>query len=217
MNGWIVGASLRDTSQEPGGGYSVAPPWLALSVIPETHDPRRMDLELEGKKIAVFVAKMFEDLELWYPALRLREAGATVDLVGPEVATYTGKHGVPATADRSIHEVSAQDYDAVIIPGGYSPDHMRREPRMVEVLRELHDAGGLVATICHGGWMLASARVLEGRKVTSFYAIRDDLENAGARWVDEEVVVDGNLVTSRTPADLPAFCRTIIQRLADAG
>ena len=126
---------------------------------------------------------------------------------------HTGKFGYPVAVDKSATEVSAEDFDAVVIPGGYAPDLMRRYPAMVLLVRDAYLKGKVVASICHGGWMLASAKILAGRTVTSFFAIRDDLEHAGATFVDAEVVVDGNLITSRKPEDLPAFCRALIAAL----
>ena len=174
-------------------------------------------MSLEGKSVAVLVEDIYEDLELWYPVYRLREAGAEVVLVGPESGkTYTSKHGYPAPADRAAGDVSAAEYDAVIIPGGYAPDRMRRHPAMVKLVADAVRDDKTVAAICHGGWMLCSADALRGRRVTSFVAIRDDMVHAGAEWVDEQVVCDGNLITSRTPADLPAFLRSILASLAQA-
>ncbi len=174
-------------------------------------------MTLSGKHIAVLVEDIYEDLELWYPVYRLREEGAKVSLVGPESGkTYTSKHGYPAKADRAAEDVSAADFDAVIIPGGYAPDRMRRDPAMVKLVAEAVEQDKLVAAICHGGWMLCSAGELSGRRVTSFSAIKDDLVNAGAEWVDKEVVRDGNLITSRKPDDLPAFLRSIIESFAES-
>ena len=171
-------------------------------------------MTLEGKTAAVLVEDIYEDLELWYPVYRLREEGATVSLIGPEAGkTYSSKHGYPAKADLAAGDVSAADYDAVIIPGGYAPDRMRRDPAMVKLVADAVQQEKTVAAICHGGWLLCSAGVLEGRRTTSFSAIRDDMVNAGAIWVDEEVVRDGNLITSRKPDDLPAFLRSIIESL----
>jgi protease I len=167
-------------------------------------------MSLEGRTIAVFVAKLYEDLELWYPYYRMKEEGAEVVLIGPERETYAGKHGLPATADRAIAAARPDQFDALIIPGGYSPDHMRRSPPMVEFVRAMHASGKPVAAICHGGWMLASADIVRGKNVTGFFSIKDDLVHAGAVWNDQEVVRDGNIITSRTPTDLPAFCRTLI-------
>ncbi len=169
---------------------------------------------LKGKRIAVLVEKMYEDLELWYPVLRLREAGCDVKIVGPKAGeSYPSKHGYPAKSDTAAAEVRAADVDAVIVPGGYAPDHMRRHKPMIELVADAARSGKVVAAICHGGWMLCSARCLEGKKVTSFFAIRDDMENAGATWQDAECVRDGNLVTSRTPDDLPAFMKGIFEAL----
>lgn len=171
-------------------------------------------MKLQGKKIALFVADIYEDTEYWYPFYRMKEEGAKVVTIGPEAQEYSSKHGVPAKADRSIQDVKPEDFDALIIPGGYSPDQMRRVPEMVAFVRDLHGQGKPVAAICHAGWMLASAGIVKGRRATSFFSIRDDMENAGAHWVDEEVVEDSGIITSRFPPDLPAFCRTIIQALA---
>lgn len=163
-------------------------------------------------RFAVLVENIYEDQELWYPVRRLQEAGAEVVLVGPKAGeTYKSKYGYPAKADRAAEDVSADDFDGVIIPGGYAPDHMRRHKAMVNLVREAVEGDKIVAAICHAGWMLASADVLKGRRVTSFFAIRDDMTNAGADWVDEEVVRDKNLITSRTPDDLPAFMRTVLE------
>jgi len=168
----------------------------------------------KGKKVAVLVADMYQELEFWYPYLRLKEEGATVVAVGPEAKAYESKLGYPAQAELGVKEVRAKDFDAVVIPGGYAPDYMRRSPELVAFVREMAQAGKPVAAICHGGWMLCSARVVRGKKVTSVAAIRDDLENAGATWVDEPVVVDGNLITSRVPSDLPAFMQALLTALA---
>lgn len=165
----------------------------------------------DEKCFAVLVEDQYEDQELWYPVQRLREAGAAVQIVGPEAGkTYTSKHGYPATSDKGAGEVVAEDFDGVIIPGGYAPDRMRRHQEMVGLVRQAFDAGIIVAAICHAGWMLCSAGLLEGKKATSFFAIKDDMIHAGAIWVDCEVVQDGNLITSRTPDDLPVFMRKII-------
>ena len=173
---------------------------------------------LAGKQIAILAEDLYEDQELWYPLLRLREAGAEVVVVGPGPAkTHASKHGYPVEVDKLVHEVEAADFDAVIIPGGYAPDRMRRHPAMVALVRQAVLTDKVVAAICHAGWMLASAEVLQGRTVTGFFAIKDDLIHAGAHYRDAEVVVDGNLITSRQPGDLPAFCRAIIQALAGEG
>lgn len=174
-------------------------------------------MTLSGKRVAVLVEELYQELELWYPVLRLREAGAEVTVVGPKGGeTYRSKTGYPARADRGIEEVRPEEFDAVVVPGGYAPDLMRRHEAMVRFVREMAERGKVVAAICHAGWMLASAGVVAGRRVTSFFSIRDDLRHAGAEWVDQEVVVDGRLITSRKPDDLPAFCREIIRALAGA-
>jgi protease I len=173
-------------------------------------------VELAGARVAILAETLYEDLELWYPYYRLREAGADVFVVGSGSAeTYQSKHGYPVTVDAEADTVTASQFDAVIIPGGYSPDHMRRHPGMVRLVKDAHDQGKVVAAICHAGWMLASANVLRGRTATSYRSIKDDMVNAGANWVDREVVRDDNLVTSRSPADLPAFMRTIIAALRE--
>lgn len=171
-------------------------------------------MEIKGKKVGILVEELYQELEVWYPLLRLKEAGGEVHVIGPEKKAYKSKLGYPAEADRKASEVKAADYDAIVIPGGYAPDIMRRHREMVDIVKEALDAKKVVASICHGGWMLCSSGGIEDRKVTGFFAIADDLKNAGAEYVDEEVVVDGgNLVTSRTPDDLPAFCRAIIECL----
>ena len=173
---------------------------------------------LAARKIAILAENFYEDLELWYPLLHFRGMGADVTVVGSgSSGTYTGKHGYPVTVGRAASQVKAGDFDAVLIPGGYAPDHMRRYPEMVSLVREAFEQGKVVAAICHGPWMLASAHILRGKKVTAFFAIKDDLVHAGATYVDQEVMVDGNLITSRKPDDLPAFCRAIAAALGGEG
>lgn len=165
------------------------------------------------KNLLAFVDDIYEDLELWYPKLRLEAAGYGMVLAAPEVKLYTGKHGYPAYADALLKEVSSADYCGLLIPGGFMPDKLRRDPKVKQLTVEFFEAGKLVAFICHGGWIPISARILKGRRVTGSLGIKDDLENAGAVWVDEPVVVDGNLVSSRTPRDLPAFGEAMVQFL----
>ena len=175
-------------------------------------------MELTNKRIALLCEDYFDDQELIYPLHRMREAGAELHVVGPEAGkSYKSKAGFEIKADKAAASISAQDYDAVIIPGGYSPDRMRRTPAMVDFVREMNSQGKVVAAICHAGWMLISANIVRGRTVTGFFSIHVDLRNAGAEVVDREVVRDGNLITSRTPADLGAFCRTIIEALQGGG
>jgi protease I len=164
--------------------------------------------------VAILTAELFEDVELWYPYYRLLEAGFDVELVGGEAGrSYPGKRGTTAAATLAVADLSSGDVEGIVVPGGYSPDHMRRIPEMVGLLRDVGEAGKPAAAICHGPWMLASAGLVSGRRVTSFPSIRDDLVNAGGEWVDEAVVVDGNVVTSRTPADLPAFMPEVLRLL----
>jgi protease I len=166
------------------------------------------------KQVAILVEDLYEDLELWVPLHRLREAGHRPVLVGPQAGkTHASKHGYPARAELAASEARADDLAGLIVPGGYAPDRMRRHPAMVDLVRQVHAQGKLVAAICHGGWMLASAGVVRGRRCTGFFSIADDLRNAGARFEDAEVVRDENLVTSRTPEDLPAFCRAVLEVL----
>jgi protease I len=166
---------------------------------------------MSTRKIAVLVENFYQELEVWYPLLRLREAGIEAFTVGPAAGeTYKSKLGYPVVAERSIGDVSAADLDAVVIPGGWAPDFLRRDQRFVRLVRDMDAAGKPIAAICHAGWLLCSAGILRNRRATSFFAIQDDMINAGARWVDEEVVVDANLITSRKPEDLPAFCRALL-------
>jgi protease I len=168
------------------------------------------------KCVAVLVEDLYQDLEVWYPMLRLREAGYEVMAVGSGRKTsFVGKYGYPVQADVSAEEVRASDLDGVVVPGGYAPDILRRYDAVNALVREMDQEGRLVASICHGAWVLISAGVLKGRRMTCFSAIRDDVVNAGALFEDLEVVRDGHLVTSRTPEDLPAFLRSILEVLGE--
>jgi protease I len=174
-------------------------------------------MSLKGKRVAILAENLYQEMELWVPYYRLKEAGAAVKVIGTGSAkSYTSKHGYPVAVDAAADEVKAKEFDAVVIPGGYAPDLMRRSTAMVGLVREAFQQGKVVAAICHAGWMLCSAGVLKGKTATCFHAIKDDMVNAGARYVDEEVVVDGNLITSRKPDDIPAFCREIIKALEKA-
>jgi protease I len=172
-------------------------------------------MQLKGKRVAILAENLYQEMELWVPYYRLKEEGAEVQVVGTGGAkSYTSKHGYPVNVDIQAEQVTAVEYDAVVIPGGFAPDLMRRSAAMVKLVREAFQQGKVVAAICHAGWMPVSAGILKGKRATSFFSIKDDLVNAGATWVDEEVVVDGNLITSRTPGDLPAFCREIVRALS---
>ncbi|HSE27954.1 MAG TPA: type 1 glutamine amidotransferase domain-containing protein [Gemmatimonadales bacterium] len=170
-------------------------------------------MSLTGTRVLFFCAPQYEDLELWYPKLRLEEEGVRTVVAGLGEKTYAGKRGYPCTPDTVVDAVSAADVDGLVIPGGYAPDLLRRSAKVLSLTREVFEAGKPVAFICHAGWVPISARIVKGRRVTSVGAIRDDLENAGALWEDAPVVVDGNLISSRTPADLGVFCRAIIAAL----
>lgn len=164
-------------------------------------------MNVDDKRLAILVEDQSEDQELWYPVQRLREAGTAVTIVGPEAGkTCKPKHGYPAKSDKPASEVATDDLDGLIIPGGYPPDRIRRNELMVALVRDARQTGKIVAAICHAGWMLSSAGVLKGRHATSFSAIKEDMANARANWVDREVVQDGNLITSRTPTTCPPFC-----------
>jgi protease I len=166
---------------------------------------------LKGKRILIFVGDIYEDLELWYPKLRLIEAGATVVVAGPEAGVvYAGKNGYPCTSDAAIADMRESDFDGVILPGGFMPDKLRRDDKVKSLIWEFNASGKLVAAICHGGWMAISAGVYRGVRVTGSPGIKDDLVNAGAIWEDAPVVVDRHFVSSRKPDDLPDFCRAMI-------
>lgn len=166
------------------------------------------------KQIAILVEDQYEELELWYPYHRLREAGYEPVIVGPEQKTYIGKTGsYPAAADVAVDAVKVADLGGLIVPGGYAPDRLRRSSDMIDLVRKVNMDGKPIAAICHAGWLLISAGIVEGRRVTSFSSIRDDMANAGAEWNDSAVVVDGNLVTSRHPGDLPSFMKAVLEML----
>ncbi|PFN82741.1 protease [Bacillus sp. AFS076308] len=168
-------------------------------------------MKLQGKKVALLIEDDYQEMEAWYPVYRLQEEGATVVVVGSGTkSTYHSKLGYPMDADKSADEVNFDEFDAVIVPGGFAPDHMRLHKSMVDLVRGAYESGKLTAAICHGGWMLVSAGAVRGRKATGYLPIRDDVVNAGGEWVDAEVVCDGNVITARTPVDLPAFAREIV-------
>src|SRR5439155_725290 len=162
-------------------------------------------MSLNGKRILFFAGPLYEDLELWYPKIRLEEEGAATTVAGLGDTTYQGKRGYPVTVDTSVDQIDARDFDGLVIPGGFAPDQLRRYEKVLTITREIYQAGKPVAFICHAGWVPISAKILKGKRATSVRAIKDDMENAGVIWVDRPVVVDGHLMSSRTPADLPHF------------
>ena len=167
------------------------------------------------KKVIILVETDFQDMEAMYPYYRLKEAGFEVKVAGSTGKAYKGKHGYPIETDGNIEDFKADDFSCVVIPGGWAPDFMRRNKAMVNFVKEMNKKNKVIAAICHAASMLVSADVLKGKKMTCFMAVKDDAVNAGANFVDEEVVVDGNLITSRKPDDLPAFCREIIKALSN--
>lgn len=169
---------------------------------------------MNRKTIAILVGPEYEDLEVWYPKLRLEAAGYEAPLVGIKGATYSGKHGYPALAEVNLSDLDPANLAGVLAPGGWAPDKLRRDRAVLDLVRGVHERGGLVATICHGPWILISAGILRGRRLTSTVGIRDDVVNAGAEWVDQAVVVDGNIISSRVPKDLPAFGEAMVDWLA---
>jgi protease I len=173
-------------------------------------------MSLAGKTILFFAGPLYEDLELWYPKIRLEEEGAATVVAGTGDKTYQGKRGYPITVDTSVDEITAAEFDGLVIPGGYAPDIMRRSQKLLQLTREIYQAGKPVAFICHAGWVPISAGIVRGKRGTSVGAIKDDLVNAGLLWEDSAVVVDGNLISSRTPADLPQFCKAIIAALEES-
>jgi protease I len=170
-------------------------------------------MTLKSKTILFFAGPLYEDLELWYPKIRLEEEGARTVVAGTGEKAYQGKRGYPLTVDANVDDLSAADFDGLVIPGGYAPDIMRRSKKLLQLTREIYEAGKPVAFICHAGWVPISAGIVRGKRGTSVGAIKDDLVNAGLLWEDSSVVVDGNLISSRTPADLPDFMRALIKSL----
>lgn len=173
-------------------------------------------MELTRKKIAILVDTMYQEMEVWYPYYRFQEAGAECVFAAAEAGkVYSSKLGYPAAAHISYDALSADDFDGVVIPGGYAPDYIRRHPKALQFVRDMDEQSKLVASICHGAWVLCSADILKGRRATCFFAIKDDVIHAGAEYEDAEVIIDQNLVTSRKPEDLPAFTRASIKVLIE--
>jgi protease I len=172
-------------------------------------------MKLKGKKIAIMLDREYQELEVWYPYYRFIEEGAEVVRVAPQAGqSYPSKLGYPCQSDVAASSVRGGDFDAVVVPGGWSPDFMRRDDSMIRFIWQAAEAKIVLAAICHGGWMLCCTDALKGRRATSFVSIKHDMLNAGANWVDQECVVDGNIITARKPDDLPAFCQAIIKALA---
>ena len=166
-------------------------------------------------RVASLVHHDFEDLEFWYPTLRLREAGLEVDILGERAGeVYRGKYGVPAEATQDFAACNPDDYDVLLVPGGWAPDKLRRFPAVLDLVRSMDRRERVIGQICHAGWVLVSAGILNGRTVTSTPGIRDDMVNAGATWVDEAVVTDGHLVSSRRPPDIPAYAAALMDAVA---
>lgn len=173
-------------------------------------------MSLQSLTVICLLDDEFEDLELWYPVYRAREAGATVLYAGPEKGkTHIGKYGVPATADLSFEEIDTSSVYGLLVPGGWAPDKLRRYPEVLQLVRDMDEANKPIGQICHAGWVLISAKILNGRKVTSTPGIRDDMENAGALWFDQPVVVDGNLISARRPPDLPSYAKAFVDALKE--
>jgi protease I len=167
-----------------------------------------------SKRILALVDDIYEDLELWYPKIRLEEEGWTVTVAGPEAGhVYKGKHGYPCKSDAAFEDVRAADFAALLVPGGFAPDKLRRDPAVLALTREFDEARKPIAFICHAGWILISAGILRGRRATSTVGIKDDMINAGAKWSNEALVVDGHLISSRTPADLHVFAKALVDML----
>jgi protease I len=174
-------------------------------------------MDAQGRRVAILVEQQYQEMEVWYPYYRLKEAGCRVTLVGPKAGeTYPSKLGYPAKSDKAASDVSANDFDVIVVPGGFAPDFIRRTDAMIRLVSDMAEQGKVVAAICHGPWVLCSTQALKGKKATCFFAIKDDVVNAGAKYLDQEVVRDGNVITSRKPDDLPAFTTTIIQALKEA-
>lgn len=171
-------------------------------------------MKLDNAKVIALVYDDFEDLELWYPVLRLREEGVKVDLIGEKSGKeYIGKYGVPAISDYGFNDIDPDEYDAVLVPGGWAPDKLRRFPEVIKIVQKMNESNKPIGQICHAGWVLISAKILDGVKVTSTPGIKDDMENAGAIWFDVPVITDNNIVSSRRPPDLPMYMKSFIEAL----
>ena len=173
-------------------------------------------MDFKQARVAVLVEQQYQEMEVWYPIYRLREAGCKVTLVGPEAgATYPSKLCYPAKSDKAARDVSPDDFDALVIPGGFAPDFLRRQEGVIKLVRHFAEQGKPIAAICHGPWVLCSTTALRGKIATCFFAIKDDVINAGANYIDAEVVRDGNIITSRKPDDLPAFVIELMKAIQE--
>ena len=174
------------------------------------------ELSLSGKEIIIFAENLYEELELWYPYYRMIEEGANVKIVGTNADPhykYKGKNGYPVVSDLTIKDVDIDKIDAILIPGGFAPDYLRRNEMIVNLVKNAYNKGKIIGAICHGPSVLISANIVRGKKITSYFAIKQDVINAGATYLDQKVVRDGNLITSRKPDDLPDYCKEIINAL----
>lgn len=170
---------------------------------------------MAAKRIAIMVDEMYQVIEVWFPYYRLKEEGLDVDFVAAEAKKeYHSREGYPCVSDIAAGDAKAADYDCLIVPGGFAPDFMRRSAAVIKFANDMVNADRVIAAICHGGWLLCSTKAYKGKKATCFMAIKDDIKNAGAEYIDQQCVVDGNLITSRKPDDLPAFCQAILRKLS---
>jgi protease I len=168
----------------------------------------------KNKKVAIMIAEQYQVTEVWYPYYRFKEAGIDCDFIAVEAnRDYPSKEGYPCRSTIAAKNARASDYDCLLIPGGFAPDFMRRSDDMIKFANEMVNADKIIASICHGAWILCSTKILKGKTATCFMGIRDDVKNAGANYIDRECVVDGNLITARKPDDLPAFCKAVLKAL----
>jgi len=205
--------SMNKESRKTGMFFSNSFPEFLLSLLTVLENNFAMQ---KNKTVLAFLDDVYEDLELWYPKLRLEEAGYALKCAAPEIKTYAGKHGYPAASDLLLKDARSEDFCGLLVPGGFMPDKLRRDPKVLSLAREFFEQGKLVAFICHGGWIPISAKILKGKRVTGSLGIKDDLENAGGLWVNAPVVVDDNLISSRTPKDCAPFGAAMVKFLDEA-
>jgi protease I len=204
---------MNKESRKTGMFFSNSFPEFLLSLLTVLENNFAMQ---KNKTVLAFLDDVYEDLELWYPKLRLEEAGYALKCAAPEIKTYAGKHGYPAASDLLLKDARSEDFCGLLVPGGFMPDKLRRDPKVLSLTREFFEQGKLVAFICHGGWIPISAKILKGKRVTGSLGIKDDLENAGGLWVNAPVVVDDNLISSRTPKDCAPFGAAMVKFLDEA-